>query len=376
MTRTTRREFHQALLGSATLGWAAGHGESSGAGRSLAAGEPPAGSLTDVPGIKVGHFTDPRRPTGCTAILFDGEAAAGVDYDGSAPGSYLGVLLQPVSPIETIHGMLLTGGGPLGLGAVPGAARFLEERGTGFDWGVPKLRIPIVVGAVIDDLALGDAKIRPDAEAGYRACQAASSAPVAEGNVGVGAGATVGKMLSNRGFHGMKSGVGTTSLRVGEVVIGALVVANSVGDIVDWRNGQIVAGARRPDGRGFANIVETMKTLARSRDHAGREVHDPALRSTTLVVVATNARFSKTALTKIAMMASTGAARAINPYHTNGDGDSTFAISTRKVESDLGISVIGSLAADVVSHAVLRAVKMASSIEGWPACRDVTAKGC
>jgi L-aminopeptidase/D-esterase-like protein len=329
------------------------------------------GSITDVLGIRVGHFTDARRPTGCTAILFDGETSAGVDYDGSAPGSYLGVLLQPVSPIETIHGMLLTGGGPMGLAAVPGAVRYLEERGAGFDWGVRNVRVPIVVGAVIDDLALGDGRIRPDAEAAYKACQAASSRPVEEGNVGCGAGATIGKMLLGHGMQGMKSGLGTASLRLGSVTVGALVVVNAVGDILDWHTGRIVAGARLSDGKGFANTVDTLKAMAQSNARTSQEVHDPVLHSTTLAVLATNARFNKTELTKIAMMASTGAARVINPYHTNGDGDSTFALSTNRVASDLGISIIGALGAETVSEAVLRAVKAAHSVEGWLAFRDL-----
>jgi L-aminopeptidase/D-esterase-like protein len=362
-----RREFNHAVVSLAGVALL-GHREAEERTREAMVSD---GSITDVPGLKVGHFTDSRRPTGCTAIVFDGEATAGVDYDGSAPGSYLGVLLQPVSPIETIHGMLLTGGGPMGLAAVPGAVRYLEERKAGFDWGIPNVRVPIVVGAVIDDLALGDARIRPDAEAGYKACQSASSGPIEEGNVGAGAGATVGKMLRNHGFAGMKSGLGTASLRLGDVVIGALVVVNAVGDIVDWRTGKIVAGARRPDGKGFANIIETLKTLGRTpQPSSRREVQDPVLQSTTLAVVATNARFHKTALTKIAMMASTGAARTINPYHTDGDGDSTFAVSTNKVSSDLGISVIGALAAELVSEAILRALKAARSIEGWPSCND------
>ena len=368
MRRMNRREFSHSVVSSAGM-TLLGHPDAEADERT---GEVRAsdGSITDVPGVRVGHFTDSRRPTGCTAIVFDGEATAGADYDGSAPGSYLGVLLQPVSPIETIHGMVLTGGGPLGLAAVPGAVRYLEERKTGFDWGVPNVRVPIVVGAVIDDLALGDARIRPDAEAAYRACQSASSGAVAEGNVGVGAGATVGKMLLGHGFGGMKSGLGTASLRLGDVVIGALAVVNAVGDIVDWHTGRILAGARRPDGKGFANIIETLKSMGRSPRASLRRVQDPVLHSTTLVVVATNAKFNKTAMTKIAMMASTGAARTINPYHTNGDGDSTFALSTGKVVSDLGISVIGTLAAEVVSNGVLRAVKAARSIEGWPCCND------
>jgi L-aminopeptidase/D-esterase-like protein len=378
MSQLSRRAFNRAavgLVGTRVVGTLSGVAAGRSAPAATQTGSARQGSITDVPGIRAGHFTDLRRPTGCTALLFDSEATAGVDYDGSAPGSYLGVLLQPVSPIETIHGILLTGGGPMGLAAVPGVVRYLEEHQVGFDWGVRNVRVPIVVGAVIDDLSLGDGRIRPDADAGYKACQAALASPLAEGNVGVGAGATVGKMLGGRGYAGMKSGVGSASLRLGDVVIGALVVANSSGDIVDSRTGRIVAGARRPDGKGFANIVEILKSLARSGQRASTWLHDPALHSTTLVVVATNVEFTKTALTKIAMMASTGAARAINPYHTNGDGDSTFAISTNRIKSDLGISVIGALAADLVSATVLRAVRTATSVEGWPAVRDLPASG-
>ena len=137
-----------------------------------------AGSLTDVGGIRVGHFTDPRRPTGCTVVLFDEPVTAGADYDGSAPGEMLGVMLQPVSPVDRIHGILLTGGGPMGLGAVAGAVQYLETRGVGYNWGPPNVRVPIVVGAVIDDLSLGDGRIRPDPEAALKACEAAAATPV------------------------------------------------------------------------------------------------------------------------------------------------------------------------------------------------------
>src|SRR5271157_6617975 len=223
MSTITRRQFNQTLMAAIGSGW---HPDVLGA-RSYQGMQHPAsaGSLTVVPGIKAGHWTDTRRPAGCTALLFEGKTTAGVDYDGSAPGSYLGVMLQPVSPIDTIHGILMAGGGPMGLAAVPGAVRYLEERKIGFDWGIPDVRIPIVVGAVIDDLALGDGRIRPDADAAYRACKAASSAQLEEGNVGAGAGATVGKMLKNEGYKGMKAGLATSSMRLGEVIIGALVVA-------------------------------------------------------------------------------------------------------------------------------------------------------
>lgn len=369
MTRTSRRQFHRQLAGAAGLGLAAAIVPSPGSAAAVPSAS--AGSLTDVPGVRVGHFTDSRRPTGCTAILFDHEVSAGVDYDGSAPGDWLGVMLQPSSPIDTIHGMLLVGGGPFGLGAVPGVVRFLEEHRQGFDWGIPNVRIPIVVGAVIDDLSLGDGTIRPDAEAAFKACQGASSAPVQEGCVGVGHGATVGKMLRGRGYGGMKGGLGSASLRIGELVIAALAVVNANGDIYDWRKGQIVAGGRLPDGKGFVNIVEQLKKeMAREDKDARLVVSDDPFRSTTLVVVATNAPFSKSELTKLAMMASTGAARAINPYHTTGDGDSTFALSTNQLKKEHSLSGVGSLAAELASEAVLRAVWTATSLPDWPAARD------
>jgi len=366
MFAISRRDFAFALAGCAGMGAAsASRGDALGVVESGTS----SGSITEVPGIKVGQYTDSRRPTGCTAMLFDGEVTAAVDYDGSAPGETQVVLLQPTSPIETIHSILFTGGGPMGLAAVAGVVRYLEEHKIGFDWGVRDVRVPIVVGAVIDDLSVAGGKIRPDPEAGYKACLAASSAPVEEGNAGAGAGATVGKML--RGFPGMKGGLGTASLRLGEVVIGALVVVNAAGDIVDWRSAKIIAGARRPDGKGFADIVGTMKArLAQKGPSAALEFYDPPLRSTTIGVVATNVAFNKTQLTKIAMMANAGAARVIRPYHTTGDGDQLFALSTNKLKADVGVTVMGSLMAEVFSEAILRAIKAASSVEGWPAARD------
>jgi L-aminopeptidase/D-esterase-like protein len=325
-----------------------------------------AGSLTDVPGITVGHYTDTRRPTGCTAILFESAAAAAVDYNSSAPGESQGVLLQPVSPVDRIHALFLTGGGILALPSSADVLRFLEEHKVGFDWGTPGLRIPIVVGAVIDDLAVGDPHIRPDPDAAYKACAAAASGPVAEGNVGVGAGATVGKMHRGRGLGGMKGGLGTASLKLGDVVIAALAVVNAAGDVLDWRSGRIVAGARRADGS-FADSVEFMRGIV-SGTSGDAPVDDPALRSTTLAVVATNVTLEKTPLTKIAMMANCGAARAIRPYHTTGDGDSLFAVSTGRLSRpNLQLTVLGALAADVVAEAIVRGVRAARSVPDWPA---------
>jgi L-aminopeptidase/D-esterase-like protein len=356
----TRREF--AWLMTATGSVAGGAGAASPA-------QQRGGSLTDVPGIRVGHFTDARRPTGCTAILFDSAAAAGVDYNGSAPGESQVVMLQPVSPVERIHAMLLTGGGVMALPASGGVLRFLEERKIGFDWGTPGLRIPIVVTAVIDDLSVGDPAIRPDTEAAYSACAAASSAHVQEGNVGAGAGATVGKMHRRRGYGGMKGGLGTASLRLGDVVIGALAVVNAAGDVLDWRSGTIVAGARRPDGT-FADSVDVMYDMVTAAPPAAA-LQDEALRSTTLAVVATNVTLTKTALTKMAMMANCGAARAIRPYHTTGDGDQMFAVSTGALtRPDLQLTVFGALAADVVAEAIVRGVRAARSVDEWPGLND------
>jgi len=329
-----------------------------------------AGSLTDVTGVRVGHWTDTRRPTGCTAILFDPDAAVGIDYNGSAPGETQVVLLQPVSPVESVHGLFLTGGGIFGLGAHAGVVRYFEDQKRGFNWGAT-IRVPIVPGAVIDDLALGDPTIRPDPPAAYKACEAASSGPVAEGNVGAGAGATVGRMVRRQTAGGMKGGLGTASLRLGDVIVGALAVVNAAGDVLDWRKGQIVAGARRPDGKGFADIVEVLKRSV-SGPVAQNVLHDPFLRSTTLIVVATNVTLNKTQLTKVAMMANCGAARAIRPYHTTGDGDQLFAASTRTLKrDDINTTIVGTLAAEVVADAVLRGVMMATSVEGWPAARDL-----
>lgn len=247
--------------------------------------------------------------------------------------------------------------------------RYLEDHKRGFDWG-GDVRVPVVPGSIIDDLALGDARIRPDAPAAYKACEAATAGPVAEGNVGAGAGATVGKILRTQTGGGMKGGLGSASLRLGPIVVGALAVVNAAGDVLDWRAGRIVAGARASSGKGFADIVEVMKrTLAGG---GADPTHDPALRSTTLVVVATNVTLTKTQLTKVAMMANCGAARAIRPYHTTGDGDQLFAASTRRLQrEDVNVTTVGALAAEVVADAVLRGVMTASSVDGWPAAKDL-----
>ena len=365
--RVSRRRFLD-RVGSATLIAAAP--AVAGATQQSAA-MPSAGSLTDVTGIRVGHFTDTRRPTGCTAILFDKPVTAGADYDGSAPAESLGVMLQPVSPLDHIHAVLFTGAGPLALGAAAGVIRFLEERRIGYDWGVPNVRIPIVVSAAIDDLALGDARIRVGPDDAYRACQSAGPAAVAEGSVGAGAGATVGKMFVGRGMSGMKGGVGTASTRAGDITMAALVVVNAAGDILDWRQGTIVAGARNADGHSFARTVDVLRRDLQTRPAVNAPLADSPLRATTLVLVATNAALTKTQLTKLAMMANTGAARAINPYHTQGDGDQVLAVSTGDSNAQVSLTAIGAIAAEVVADAIVRAVKTATGVPGWPAVRDL-----
>jgi L-aminopeptidase/D-esterase-like protein len=330
----------------------------------------PTGSLTDVPGLRVGHFTDSRRPTGCTAILFDEPASAGVDYANSAPGEMLGVALQPVSPMDHIHGMLLTGGGPMGLGAVAGAVRHLEARGVGYGWGGPNVRVPIVIGAVIDDLSVGDGRIRPGPDEAERACAAATKEAVATGSVGAGSGATVGKMFRGRGLAGMKGGLGTASFRRGDLVVAALTVVNAAGDIVDWRTGRIVAGARTADGRAFADSMAVLRA-GFNTDRSAALIEDEPFRSTTLTVVATNLALDKTRLTRLAMMTNAGVARAIRPYHTEGDGDQVYAVSTGSVARDIPVTVVAAIAAELVAASVLRAVNDATGTEGWKSVRDL-----
>jgi len=379
MPNISRRVFGLALAGS--LGIA--HSSSLGIltpDRSDEGGESQ-GGITDVPGVKVGHFTNSRRPTGCTAILFEDGATGGVDYDGSGPEDFQAGMLQPESALQTIWGIMLSGGDSWGLSTALGAMRYLEERGRGEHWykGHPEMVVPLVVASILDDLSIGDGRIRPDAESGYKACQAASDGPVREGCVGAGSGATVGTG-SYYGGLGMKSGIGTASIRVGEAVIGAIVAVNATGVIVDWTHGKIIAGARREDGTGFVNLSERVRKqmadrLARKTTAEAR----PSLTHTTIGVIATNVEFNKAELARIAQVANTGAVKVINPYHTPEDGDVLYAVSTRRLKLDGGpsqrdVAMAGIMAAEVAGTAIMRAAKMATSIEGWPAYRDYTVR--
>jgi L-aminopeptidase/D-esterase-like protein len=311
----------------------------------------PDGFITDVAGVMVGHFTDTRRPTGCTVVLCEQGAVTGVDVRGSGPGTRETDLLDPVNHVEQVHAVLLSGGSAFGLDAAAGVMRYLEERGVGYV--TPFARVPIVPAAILFDLRLGDSRIRPDAESGYQACLAAKSGPVAEGSVGAGAGATIGKMPPGLP---MKGGLGTASLRLGrDIVVAALVAVNCVGNVVDPKTGQTLAGARSPNGKGFVDVTEWARGSIPSETT-----------NTTIGVIATNAPFSKAHLKKIAQMGHDGMARTINPVHTPWDGDTLFAMSTGGSETAADVGRIGALAAEVVSMAILRAVTRAKSIPGFP----------
>jgi L-aminopeptidase/D-esterase-like protein len=325
---------------------------------------PPGGSIADVPGVKVGHHTRTDRPTGCTVILTEAGATAGVDVRGSAPGTRETDLLSPTNSVQTVNAIVLSGGSAFGLDTATGVMRFLEERNAGFKIG--KLGVvPIVPAAILMDLGVGDFKIRPTAEDGYAAAKAAGSGAIEEGNVGAGAGATIGKMFG-QGFA-MKSGLGTASVKIADtgIVVGAIVAVNAVGDVIDPATGRIVAGARSEGNKGFRDSMNAIL-------NGYRVVVQPAA-NTTIGCVATNAPFTKSQMTKIAQMAHDGYARAINPVHTMGDGDTIFALSTgtaANVHAD--VSAIGAIAAVVMSRAIVRAAMNASSLTNpnLPAYKD------
>jgi L-aminopeptidase/D-esterase-like protein len=325
--------------------------------------------LTDVPGLKVGHFTLARRPTGCTVILVDGEGAtAGVSQRGAAPGTRETDLLDPLNMVEKVNAIVLSGGSAFGLDAAQGVMRYLEEKGIGYK--TPAGVVPIVPAAVIFDLAfVADPKTRPTADCGYQAATAATNGPVREGNVGAGAGATVGKL---GGFEQspsarrlpMKSGIGSASITLANgLVVGAIVVVNAVGDIIDPTTGQVVAGVRNSNG----TLADARKLLRN-----GAAIMPPrAGENTTLAVVATNAKLTKVQAGRLALMADDGLARAINPSHTIGDGDTVFGLATGVWTGAIDLTTIGALAADVVAEAIVRAATQADSLGGLPSARQL-----
>jgi L-aminopeptidase/D-esterase-like protein len=326
--------------------------------------------LTAVSGIKVGHFTLAERPTGCTVILTEGGAVASVDVRGGAPGTRETDLLNPVNLVQQVHAIVLAGGSAFGLDSASGVMRYLDEKDIGYDVRIAK--VPIVPAAILFDLGVGGKpKVRPTAECGYAAAQAATDGPVAEGSIGAGAGATVGKFGGPARM--VKSGIGTASLTFPDgLVVAALVAVNAAGDIIDPATGRVVAGVRTADGKGFADARAILRAGAVGRPGAAPR----PVENTTIGVVATNAALSKVQALKVAQMAHDGYARAISPVHTPGDGDTIFALATGTMAGpvdDQRLSLIGALAAEVMADAIVRSATQATSAAGIPAIRDLPA---
>ena len=314
--------------------------------------------ITDVSGIKVGHYTDKKAVTGCTVILCEQGAVAGVDVSGSSPGTRETDLLRPGNLVEKIQAIVLSGGSAFGLDAATGVMKYLEERGFGYETTAG--RVPIVPAAIIFDLNIGDSRIRPGANEGYQACLAATDGKVAEGCVGAGTGATVGKILGLE--RAVKSGLGTASQRIArDVVVAALVVVNAVGDVIEPGTGKILAGPRKLHGRGFLSTSKLWKGEF-------KEAVPPF--NTVIGVVATDAKLGKAEANRLARMAQVGIARTIDPCHTMYDGDALFTLSIGKKETDL--SALGAAAAEVVAEAIVRAIQKAKTLAGVPAAEDAS----
>ena len=322
-------------------------------------------AITDVAGIEVGHYTDSRRPTGCTVIITRRGAVAGVDVRGAAPGTRETDLLHPSNLVDRVHAILLAGGSAWGLDAASGVMRWLEENNIGLPVGFGL--VPIVPAAVLFDLPVGDARIRPDATAGYAACVAASARAPDQGSVGAGAGALVGKIFGLK--RAMRGGIGTASITVDGITVGAIVACNAVGDVIDPNTGQVLAGARTLDGQSLLNSRDALL--------AGMSPQ-PVLAgtNTTIGVIATDAILTKAQAHRLAQVAHDGLARSINPVHTLSDGDTLFALGTGVAGKSAGMLLLSTLAAEVTARAVVRAILAAKGIDTgdlqWPAASDLT----
>ena len=315
-------------------------------------------SIKDFPGIRIGNAQNVEGGTGCTVILSESGMCAGLDVRGGGPASRESELLKPLASAQTIHAVLLGGGSAFGLDAGGGVMQFLEEKDIGFDVGVTK--VPLVCQSDLFDLTVADRHCRPDKAMGYEACKNAYLDNYQDGNFGVGTGATVGK------FKGMdfcmKSGIGSYAVQIGELKVGAIVAVNALGDIYDHHSGRIVAGLLSEDRNSFANSAKLL--------YQSYKVHENKyVDNTTIGAIITNARFDKSQLCKIAGMTHNGYARSIRPVHTSADGDSIYALSVGTVAADC--DMVGTLAADVMSEAILCAVRSAESAYGYPALRDL-----
>ena len=308
-------------------------------------------SITDVAGIEVGHFTDPRRPTGCTVVIARNGAVAGVDVRGAAPGTRETDLLSPTNLVDRVHAVLLAGGSAWGLDAASGVMKWLEENGIGLAVGPG--RIPIVPAAVLFDLYLGDASIRPDLHAGYTACANASRKTPADGNVGAGSGAIVGKIFG--ADRAMKGGIGSASVSVNGVTVGALVACNALGDVIDPDTGELIAGARTKDGKA---LLDSRRALLRGEQHTKLVAGS----NTTIGVIATDAILTKAQASRLATVGHDGFARSINPAHTMLDGDTLFAVATGSSGKTLDMMTLATMAAEAVAQAVVRGVRAAKTV--------------
>lgn len=315
--------------------------------------------ITEVGNVHIGQAENRSAGTGCTVIISENGMCAGLDIRGGGPASRDSALLDPLTAANCVHAVVLAGGSAFGLGAANGVMTYLEEKGIGFDVGITK--VPLVVQSDIFDLTVGDMTVRPDPAMGYEAAKAAMESPnYKDGNFGAGCGATVGKLCGMETC--MKSGIGSYCIEIGELRIGAVVVVNSLGDIYDHKTGKKIAGLLTEDRKGFRDSLSVMKESIKV--HENRFVDN-----TTIGAVITNAAFSKSALCKIAGMAHNGFARSIRPVHTSADGDSIYALSVGEVSADQDL--VGTLAAEVMSEAITRAVESAESAYGFIAKRDM-----
>ena len=315
--------------------------------------------ITKISPVRIGQVENTGAATGCTVLICENGMRAGLDVRGGGPASRESQLLNPLMAAKTIHAVVLSGGSAYGLGAANGVMQYLEEHGYGFDTGFAL--VPLVAQADIYDLSVGDASVRPDAAMGYEAAKMAFESPnYQDGNYGVGCGATAGKLAGME--YCMKTGIGSYAVQLGELQVGAIVVVNSLGDVFNWKTGAQIAGMRTEDGLALRSTADFMK-------NSTEVVENKYTGNTTLAVIMTNALFDKSQLCKIAGMGHDGYARSIHPVHTSSDGDSIYAISVGKVRADQDL--VGMLASEVVSEAIIRAVEKADSAYGYPSASDL-----
>jgi len=316
-------------------------------------------SVKEIHGIHIGQVENEKAGTGMTVLISKTGMGAGLDVRGGGPASRDSQLLNPLSAAQVVHGIVLAGGSAFGLGAANGVMQYLEEHDIGYDVGVTK--VPLVVQSDIFDLTVGDKDVRPDATMGYEAAKRALEEPnYQDGNFGAGCGATVGKLAGMETC--MKSGIGSYAIQIGDLQIGAIVAVNALGDIYDWKNGKKIAGLLNPDKKSFRDSVELMKESIEVRENKFVD-------NTTIGAVITNAKFTKPQLCKIAGMTHNGFARSIRPVHTSADGDSIYAVSVGEVAADMDL--VGTLAAEVMSEAIKRAIAGAESAYGYPAAKEI-----